>query len=363
MAGGLGNFQQNASLTAELALTQIGPWTTSPNGAPSSLVGTQSVSVAAGGFAPVSFGVFMQNWSWFEQQTGTPTEPTVKFVSYQLSINVTDSTGQTFTVTPEALIVEVSVSRSKISDQAACRTAFTDGIALTTAAAVASAEPFGAVIAVGLAVAAAAALAFSQAEGDAAEDPPEPSLAFDRTEPFRPKVLGAPVAAEIENVYGLLECGLRMTEARRVLSVTEGRLEGARRVGGESDVNRQMGHHWRIAAMIGAERGSIERLGSEADREFAEVLERLASPNGRRPKRGEAAKKPRTSPAAAADVEVLRALGPVLHHPRISAEVWADLLDIVRDVSVGMFASLAESIGEAIDSIVADDERLVRTMT
>ena len=284
MAGGLGNFQQNASLTAELALTQIGPWTTSPSGAPSSLVGTQSVSVAAAGFAPVTFGIFRQDWSWFEQQTGTPTGPTVQFVSYQLSINVTDSTGQTFTVTPEPLIVEVSVSHSKISDQVTCRTSFTDGIALTIAAAVASAEPFGAVIAVGLAVAAAAALALSQAEGDAAEDPPEPSLAFDRTEPFRPKVLGAPAAPEIGNIYGLLECGLRMTEARRVLSVTEGRLEGARRVGGESDVNRQMGHHWRIAAMIGAERDSVERLGSEADREFAEVLERLASPSGRRPK-------------------------------------------------------------------------------
>ena len=53
----------------------------------------------------------------------------------------------------------------------------------------------------------------------------------------------------------------------------------------------------------------------------------------------------------------------MLQHPGISAEVWADLLDIVREVSAGMFASLAEAIGEAIDSIVADDERLVRTMT
>lgn len=364
VAGGLGNFQESASLTAELALTQIGPWTTSPNGAPSSLVGTQNVSVAAAGFVPVSFGIFRQDWPWFEQETGTPTGPTVKFVSYQLSINVTDSTGKTFTVTPEALIVEVSVSRSKISDQVVARAAFTNSAALAAAAAVAGSTGFGALIAVALAAAAFAAQALSQAEADAAEDPPEPSLAFDRTEPFRPKVLGTPVAPEVRNIQGLLECGLRMTEARRVLSVTEGRLEGARRVGGESDMNRQMGHHQRIAAMIGAERGSVERLGSEADREFVEILERLASPSERRPEEeGEAAEKSETPPTPEVNIGVLRAFGPVLHHPGISAEVWADVLGILREVSGGVFANLAKGIGEAIDSIVADDERLIRTMT
>jgi hypothetical protein len=364
VAGGLASFKEGASLTAELALTQIGPWTTSPDGAPSSLVGTQNVSFSAG-LTPVSFGIFRQDWQWFEQETGTPTGPTVKFVSYLLSITVTDnSTGDTFTVTPEALIVEVSVSRSKISDQGVARTAFINSVALAIAAAVAGSTPFGWAIAAGLAAAAVSAQALSQAEADAAEDPPEPSLAFDRTEPFRPKVLGAPVAPEIGNVQALLECGLRMAEARRVLSVTEGRLEGARRVGGESDVNRQMGHHWRIAAMIGAERGSVERLGSEADREFVEVLERLASPRERRPEEGgEAAEKPEMPPAAGVDIGVLRAFGPVLHHPGISAEVWTDVLGIVRGVSGGMFANLATGIGEAIDNIVADNERLIRTMT
>jgi hypothetical protein len=313
----------------------------------------------------VSFGIFRQDWPWFEQETGELTGPTVKFVSYVLSITVTDnSTGDTFAVTPEALIVEVSVSRSKAADQNAARTAFDTGVALTAAAAAAAAGLFTAPIAAALAAAATADLALSQGEADAAEDPPEPSLAFDRTEPFRPKVLGGPVAPEIGNIQGLLECGLRMTEARRVLSVTEGRLEGARRVGGESDVNRQMGYHWRIAAMIGAERDSVERLGSEADREFAEVLERLASPSERRlEEEGEAAEKPEAPPAAEVSIGVLRAFLPVLHHPGISAEVWTDVLGILREVSAGMFADLATGIGEAIDSIVADNERLIQTMT
>jgi hypothetical protein len=125
-----------------------------------------------------------------------------------------------------------------------------------------------------------------------------------------------------------------------------------------------MGHHRRIAAAIGAERGSVERLGSEADREFVEVLKRLASPKRRaRPEaEGEAAERSETPPTAEVNIGVLREFGPVVHHPGISSEVWKDVFGIVREVSGGAFAELAKGIGQAIDDIVAEDERLTRTM-
>lgn len=61
-------------------------------------------------------------------------------------------------------------------------------------------------------------------------------------------------------------------EARRVLSVTEGRLEGARRAGKQDDINRQLGHRRRITAIARVDLASLEELGAKADREFAEVL-------------------------------------------------------------------------------------------
>ena len=130
----LRNTDQTRAWTAEFALTQTGPWILAPGG-PSAIVATQNATVPPGSSTPVSFGLFTQNWGWFEQATGTPYGTTFKFVSYSLSVTLTDASGSKFNITSLNLIVLVSVASYKITDQEIAQQTFAQAVQLGTAAA------------------------------------------------------------------------------------------------------------------------------------------------------------------------------------------------------------------------------------
>jgi len=359
VGGALQSSDQIATLTAELALTQTGPWTASPNGAASSVVATQSVSVAPGASVPVALGIFSQDWQWFEQETGVPTGPESQFVSYSLSISITDGNGNTLNVTPPTLIVQVSVSEQKVTDDFIAQTAFDNSVILGIAAAASGFWTFG-IGTVVLGVLALAAQALAQGESDAAEDPPEPSLAFDRVERFQPRLVGGRFDPETRSLRELLNCGLRVTEARRVLSITEGRLEGARKAGTQNDISRQLGHYRRVVAIVKADLVTVQKAGAEADREFAQALDKIKAEFETLSKGHEHRDSAETPPPPGVNARVLRALRVLHRHPAIAIEVGRDALDHLKQDSKEAFSKLARGIGHAIEHIVKDDERVVR---
>ena len=359
VSGALQSFDQTAPITAEFALTQTGPWTTSPDGAASSLVNTQSATVEPGDSVPVAFGSFSQAWQWFEQATGVPYGPESQYISYSLAISITDNAGNTINVTPPTLIVQVSVPNQKLTDDWIAQTSFDLSIILGIAAAASGFWSFG----IGTVIFGAAAIAaqvLAQAESQAAEDPPEPSLAFDRVERFQPRLVGEPFGPEMNSMRELLNCGLRVTEARRVLSITEGRLGGARKAGTKNDISRQLRHYGRVVAVVKADRVSVQRAGTNADREFAEVLETIRAGFVAHSQRQQHPNGAETTPPAGVNARVLRAFRTLHRHPAIALEVCEDALDNLKEELAGVFSKLANGIGEAINHIANDYQRIVR---
>jgi hypothetical protein len=192
VGGMLQNLDETENITAELALTQTGPWTNSPAGAPTSVVATQSASIGPSTSIPIDFGQSEQDWEWFESATGIPTGPTSRYVSYSLAMSITDANGNTLNVSPPNLIVDVSVAPQKLTDDFIAQTAF-DNFVIATAGGV-----IGSIFSLGLAGGILGSLAagfqvLEQAEAAAAGDPPEPSLAFDRIERYKPRLGGEPL--------------------------------------------------------------------------------------------------------------------------------------------------------------------------
>ena len=257
---------------------------------------------------------------------------------------------------PPDLIVLVSVAQWKVTDDFVCQTAFDNSIILAAAAAVAP-WPFN----LGLAIAAAAAQALAQGESAAANDPPEPSLAFDRIERFQPTVIGGPDIPETRNIRALLARGLRVTEARRVLSITEGRLEGARQAGTQDDVNRQMGYYRYVTATASTNLASLQELGAKADQEFDQILNKLRQTVQAQPETLQDLGNRDIIPGTRMAAGIPRALKVLSNRPEIAAEVFNDALDDLRKESAGTFGKLARGIAEAIGHIVNYDQQLVQT--
>jgi hypothetical protein len=356
VGGTLQNLDQS-SFTAELALTQTGPWTTAPGG-PSSLVATQGASVGRGASVPVSFGLFSQDWVWFEQATGIPTGPALQFVSYSLSITITNGTGNKLNISPPNLIVLVSVPPWKAADQLICQAAFDNSVILAIAAAAGGFLP---PLALALGAAAVAAQALAQGEAAAANDPPEPSLAFDRVERFQPMVMGGPDDPETSNIKALLSCGLRVTEARRVLSITEGRLEGARRAGTQNDVNRQVGHYHTVTAIVRADLASVQEFGTKADQELTQVIGKLKRVTQTQPESLKHPGSPGIIPSTGMAPRIFQALSALSDNLENVVRVYDSVLDNIRQVPPEPFARLARGLANAIEQIVNDDRQLAQT--
>jgi len=353
--GGVLRNDETSALNAELAVTQTGPWTAAPGG-PSAIVATQNATVPAGSSIPVSFGLFTQSWQWFEQATGALTGPTTQFITYSLAATLTDGSGSQFNIAPSDLIVQVSVASYKQTDDTLAITFFSASATLAAAAAAAWLIP---PLAAALAAASFAAQIAAQGESAAANDPPEPSLAYDRVESFQPPAINAATAAVIPNIIGLLARALRLTEVQRVLSITEGRLEGARRAGTQDDVSRQLGHYSRVAAIAISDRKSVEASGAAADQEFTEVLDRLLAETARDSNNG--SDSPTSITPAGMTGQLTRLLQTLGNHPEIAGEVRQDILTRLSEESSGTFAELASRLGEAIDHIASHNRRLVQT--
>jgi hypothetical protein len=344
VGGTLQNFDPAETITAELALTQTGPWASTPSGAPSSLVATQSVSVPPGLTVPVILGSFTQGWQWFEQATGALTGPTSMFVSYPLTIAISYSTGFGFNTRPPDLIVDVSVAQWKVTDQQVAEGAFATEAVLSVASILGSIWPPAGVA---IATALLAAQATETGEAAAANDPPEPSLAFDHVEQFQPPTVSGPEDRETNNLRELFTRALAVAEARRVLSITQGRLDGARRVGTEDDINRQLEHYHRVVSIVTADSANVAELGVAADREFAQLLERLKSAVEGRPEIIQLIDRPEIVPPGVV-APILRAARTLDGHPEITTAAYNEAVDKLADASSGVFAKLAVAVGEAM---------------
>lgn len=359
VAGSLLNSSQTETLTAEFTLTQIGPWQTSPVGAPTSVVNTQSATIPVGQSVSISFGQFSQAWPWMDQVTGFQTGPMGQLVSYSLSITLTGSAGgPAGNLKPPQLIVAVDVSGSKLNDQALAESFFIQAVGYTAAAAVTGFFSLG----VGAAVLSVLAFAAQEAEQDfanSAQDPPEPRAEFQLLEPFMPHVVRGTPDAGTRNVSELISRGLRVAEAERVLAVTEGRMLGARLAQSREDINRQLGHYRKVVTLIRADSFEIEALGQRADEEFIQTMDQLVSDMSAPPDitSNSAEESLSALPPAARTLE--RALRLVSRDPDLFREVVTDIIDSTRRDSQGICLRTAQSLSKAIDGISSDELRVI----
>lgn len=324
---------------------------------------TQQVTLAPSSTVSVVFGVFSQSWQWLDQFTGVPTGPTAQSVSYSVAISMSDDQGNVFPeVTSQTMIVNVSVPDWKLGDAFAAQTAF-DNFVIDTAAAVGGGIfSFGVLAAVFGGLATAAAIS-EQEFAQSAEDPPEPSLGFDRVEPLRHREIVAVSDPDTENLRKLLAFGLIVTDAQRVLSVTEGRLAGARQMASQDGVQRQLEHCRMIAATVKKVQGDIMPVGAKANRELHSQVHKLSE--FAKEQHRKQSTRDVTAQAFATPQGVNKFLYHLLtklhEHPAVSVEVWSDTLEALEAASRGIPFKMARRIAAASASLTNRVARLLRT--
>jgi len=376
LSGTLQNVGTGSSLTAEVEITQTGPFPSTPRGAPVATLPSQSVIVPVGGSEVVSFGTQIQNWHWFNTTTGALEGPTSQFVSYAVSLTVVDEAGNSVTVTPAPLTVKVTVPFAKLLQQESAQTDFDLFVSFSASAAVAASlaalagagvvtAELGVALGIAAAVFAADAAGAQTGEQQAAAsamDPPEPSLAFDDVEPFNPSSVVGPSSPETAHIRELLNRQLHVNDACRVLSLTEGRLEGALIAGQREDVDRQLRHYLQVAATAKAAAVHLESVGQKAAKEFADTIAKMIAGLDKPPhgKPGKLHHRP-TAPAGV-NPHVFHALLTLAEsaEPDLIRKVFKEAFESIRKESADLFERLATHVARVIDTVTEDRDRVLR---
>jgi hypothetical protein len=106
---------------------------------------------------------------------------------------------------------------------------------------------------------------------------------------------------------------------------------------------------------------SLDESGAAADREFAEVLDRLENV-------AEAARDRQNGPNGVGAItppgmpgQLTRLLQTLSNHPEIAGELRNDILIRLREESSETFSEIGSRLGEAIEHVVSHNQRLVQT--